>query len=199
MTLLKELIDIPEHVDKGQFVLRLTEGVTDPKGTVDAYVVTPQLERCFDDALSFIRGALQGNTSKATYLHGSFGSGKSHFMAILHLILSGDPHARGIPELAAVIQKHNSWMAGKKFLLVPYHMIAAHDVESGILGGYVDFVRRTSPQTSIPGVYLAEGLFHDAEALRQRMGDDAFFAALCEGASGDSDFGDVCWLGCRSV
>ena len=191
MTLLKELIAIPEHVDKGQFVLRLTEGVTDPKGTVDAYVVTPQLERCFDDALSFIRGSLQGNTSKATYLHGSFGSGKSHFMAILHLILSGDVHARGIPELAAVIQKHNSWIVGKKFLLVPYHMVGAHDVESGILGGYVEFIRRCHPDALVPGVYLAEGLFQDAEALRQRMGDAAFFSALSEGTSGDSDFGDV--------
>ena len=28
MTLLKDLIDIPEHIDKGQFVLRLTEGVS---------------------------------------------------------------------------------------------------------------------------------------------------------------------------
>ena len=105
MTLLKELIDIPEHIDKGQFVLRLTEGVTDPKATVATYVPTPQLVRAFDDALSFVRGSLQGATSKATYLHGSFGSGKSHFMAILHLILSGDTTARGIPELAGTIQK----------------------------------------------------------------------------------------------
>ncbi len=112
-------------------------------------------------------------------------------MAILHLILSGNSAARGIPELASVIQKHNSWIEGKKFLLVPYHMIAAHDVESGILGGYVDFVRRVHPDAPIPGVYLAEGLFKDASALRQRMGDDAFFAALSEGASADSDFGDV--------
>jgi hypothetical protein len=191
MTLLKELIDIPEHIDKGQFVLRLTEGVTDPKATVEAYVPTPQLVRCFDDALSFIRGSLQGATSKATYLHGSFGSGKSHFMAILHLILSGDTTARGIPELASVIQKHNPWIEGKTFLLVPYHMIGAHDVESGILGGYVDFVRRTHPDSPIPGVYLAEGLFRDAEALRQRMGDGPFFTALSEGAAGSSDFGDV--------
>ncbi len=43
MTLLKDLIDIPEHIDKGQFVLRLTEGVTDPQATVAAYVPTPQL------------------------------------------------------------------------------------------------------------------------------------------------------------
>ncbi len=191
MTLLKELINIPEHIDKGQFVLRLTEGVNDPQATVNSYVPTPQLVLCFDDALSFIRGSLQGATSKATYLHGSFGSGKSHFMAILHLILSGDSTARGIPELAATIQKHNPWIAGKKILLVPYHMIGAHDVESGILGGYVDFIRRTHPKAPIPGVYLAEGLFRDAEALRQRMGDAVFFSALGEGPVGDSDFGDV--------
>ena len=48
----------------------------------------------------FIRSAVQSKTSKATYLHGSFGSGKSHFMAVLHLILQGNPTARGIPELA---------------------------------------------------------------------------------------------------
>ncbi|MBL8888645.1 MAG: phage resistance protein [Planctomycetaceae bacterium] len=191
MTLLKDLIDIPEHIDKGQFVLRLTEGVTDPQATVAAYVPTPQLVLAFDDALNFIKGSVLGHTSKATYLHGSFGSGKSHFMAILHLTLSGNSAARGIPELASVIQKHNSWIEGKKFLLVPYHMIAAHDVESGILGGYVDFVRRVHPDAPIPGVYLAEGLFKDASALRQRMGDDAFFAAMSEGASADSDFGDV--------
>ncbi len=191
MTLLKELIDIPDHIDKGQFVLRLTEGVTDPQATVATYVPTPQLVRAFDDALSFVRGSLSGNTSKATYLHGSFGSGKSHFMAILHLILSGNTAARGIPELAATIQKHNPWIEGKKFLLVPYHMIGANDVESGILGGYVDFIRRTHPDAPIPGVYLAEGLFRDAQALRERMGDEAFFSALSEGASGNSDFGDV--------
>ncbi len=191
MTLLKDLIDIPEHIDKGQFVLRLTEGVTDPEATVAAYVPTPQLVLAFDDALNFIKGSLLGHTSKATYLHGSFGSGKSHFMAILHLILSGNASARAIPELAGTIQKHNSWIEGKKFLLVPYHMIAAHDVESGILGGYVDFVRRFHPDAPIPGVYLAEGLFKDASALRQRMGDEAFFAAMSEGASADSDFGDV--------
>ena len=93
-------------------------------------------------------------------------------MAVLHLILQGNAAARGIPELAPVITKHNEWIAGKKFLLVPYHMIGAHDMESGILGGYVDFIRRTHPEAPIPGVYLAEGLFRDAENLRRQMGDE---------------------------
>jgi hypothetical protein len=191
MTLLRELIDIPEYVDRGQFVLRLSEGVQDPDATIKSYVVTEQLVRCFDDALNFVKGALDARTSKASYLHGSFGSGKSHFMAVLHLILRGNAAARGIPELAQVIAKHNAWIQGKKFLLVPYHMIGAKDMESGVLGGYADFVREVHPEAPVPGVYRAEGLFQDAVRLRESMGDAGFFAQLNEGASGGGGWGDL--------
>jgi hypothetical protein len=190
MTLIKDLIIIPEHVQKGDFVLRLAEGVTKPEETLRDYVVTPELRGCFDDALAFIHSALETNTSKASYLHGSFGSGKSHFMAVLHLLLQGNPAARSIAELAPVIARHNRWSAGRKFLLVPYHMIGARDMESGILGGYVDFIRRAHPEAPIPGVYLAEGTFRDAENLRRQMGDAAFFAALGAG-SGRGGWGEL--------
>ncbi|MFN9248735.1 MAG: hypothetical protein ACK6DS_16855, partial [Planctomycetota bacterium] len=73
MTLIKDLIDIPERVQKGDFVLRLSEGVNRAEETLRDYVVTPELARCFDAALVFIQTALQGRTSKATFLHGSFG------------------------------------------------------------------------------------------------------------------------------
>src|SRR5580704_12444267 len=191
MTLIKDLIEIPDHVEKGSFVLRLAEGVNRPEETLREYVVTPELKVCYDDALNFIKSGIQTKTSKASYLHGSFGSGKSHFMAVLHLILQGNMAARGIPELASVITKHNDWIAGKKFLLVPYHMIGSADMESGILGGYVEFIRRVHPDAPIPGVYLAEGLFRDAENLRAQMGDDRFFGALGQGSSAESEFGDV--------
>ena len=77
MTLIKDLIEIPEAVHRGDFVLKLTEGVTDPQKTVADYVVTDQLARCFDDALGFIHSALVDNTSKAAYLHGSFGTARA--------------------------------------------------------------------------------------------------------------------------
>ena len=71
MTLLRELIHIPEYVQKGDFVLRLSEGVTDPAGTLNDYVVTPELARCFDDALALVREAVARRTSKARLLlHG---------------------------------------------------------------------------------------------------------------------------------
>ena len=63
-------------------------------------------------------------------------------MAILHLLLQGNPHARSISELAGVISSHNAWTASKKFLLIPYHLIAAKNLESAILGGYAEYVHR---------------------------------------------------------
>ena len=65
-------------------------------------------------------------------------------MAVLHLLLQHDARARR-HELARVCVKHD-WVQGKKFLLVPYHMIGARNMESAILGGYADHVRRAPPR-----------------------------------------------------
>ena len=82
-------------------------------------------------------------------------------------------------------------LPARSFCLVPYHMIGAIDMESGILGGYVDFLQRTHPDAPIPGVYLAEGLFQDAENLRQQMGDGPFFEALSEGTNQADGWGEL--------
>mgnify|MGYP000424548062 CR=1 FL=1 len=192
MTLIKELIKIPERVQQGDFVLRLAEDINRPEVVLDNYVVTPELATCFDSALSFIGSAVQNRTSKASYLHGSFGSGKSHFMAVLHLILQGNSAARGIPELASVIQKHNEWMGGKKFLLVPYHMIGAHDMESGVLGNYVEFMAATHKDAPTPPVYVSAAIIEQAQRERDTYGDELFFSRLNEGQGGGGDgWGDL--------
>lgn len=195
MTLIRELIAIPERVHQGDFVLKLSEGVRAAEDTLGNYVVTPQLAQAFDSALAFIQSALATRQSKAAYLHGSFGSGKSHFMAVLHLLLAGNTRARSIKELANTVAKNNSWTEGKRFLQVPYHMIGARNMESAILGGYADHVRALHPDAPIPGFYLAEGLFRDAQQLRERMGDEAFFGKLNEttggGTGGGSGWGDL--------
>ncbi|BAL23492.1 phage resistance protein [Azoarcus sp. KH32C] len=183
MPLLKDLITIPERVHQGDFVLKLSEGVSHAEQTLRDYVVTPQLAEAFNNALGFIEQAVLSGTSKAAYLHGSFGSGKSHFMAVLNLLLAGNMQARAIPELAPAVARH-TWTQGRKFLLVPYHMIGARDMESAILGQYADFVRKQHPDAPVPGFYLAEGLFSDACRMRETMGDAEFFAKLNAGAQG---------------
>jgi len=188
-TYIKDLIDLPDRVHSGDFVLKLAEGVAHPDQTLGPYVVTPELARNFDEALDFIRGAVQSNSSKAAYLHGSFGVGKSHFMAVLHLLLQQHPAAKAKEGLAEVVTRHNPWLEGKKFLLVPYHMIGQTSMEAAVLGGYVQRVRTLHPEAPIPGVYRAEGLFRDTLELRRSLGDEGFFERLNRRA--DSDWGDM--------
>src|SRR6516164_1985164 len=175
--LISDIIDVPERVRKGDFVLNLSKGVTEPEKTLDQYVVTPQLAACFEDALGFIKSSVDAANSKACYLHGSFGSGKSHFMAVLHLLLEHNTAVRSKEYLDKVCAK-NTWVEGKKFLLIPYHMIGARNMESAILGGYVDHVMQIQPTPPLPGVYLADEIFKNAQQHRQRLGDDKFFAQL---------------------
>ncbi|QBI18516.1 phage resistance protein [Egibacter rhizosphaerae] len=188
--LLRELIDLPERVSKSDYVIGLADGVADPERTLREYVVTDQLAECFDDALGLVASAVEGHASKGAYLHGSFGSGKSHFMAVLHLILQGEPAARGKPELAEPIARHAPKLDGRRFMLVPYHMVGAESMEQAILGGYVDHVRAHHPGAKLPAVYVSDGLLADAKRLRGQMGDDAFFGLLGEGG-GDEGFGDL--------
>ena len=188
-TLIKELIDIPEEVRGGDFVLKLTDGVTQPEQTLAPYVVTKQLAKCFDESLSLVKGSVDGNSSKAAYLHGSFGSGKSHFMAVLHLLLQQQTEARSKEGLEGVVSKHNDWLEGKNFLLVPYHMIGKASMEEAVLGGYVSQILKLRPDAPIPGVYKSEAIFKNARQLRNTMGDEPFFRVLNEGASSAGDGG----------
>ncbi|MFD8383137.1 phage resistance protein [Streptomyces sp. NPDC059679] len=188
--LLRDVIDIRKEVSTSDFVLQLSEATT-PEGAERAlkdYVVTERLLENFDEALSLIKAALDGHTSKASYLHGSFGSGKSHFMAVLHALLSGSPAARGRADFDPVLTKHE-WLTtdGKKFLLVPYHMLGAKAMEQRVLGGYASHVKKLHPEAPTPRVYRTDSLFEDLRTMRARMGDPAVIAGL---ASVDGDDGE---------
>ncbi len=182
----RELIEIPTQVHKSDFVLRLTDGLARAQHTVKSYVVTEALADAFHKSLSMVHGALEDGTSKATYLHGSFGSGKSHFMAILDLLLDDTDNTSGVRNLkglAPVLAEHQHWLGRRKLLMVPYHFIGATSMESAVLGGYVEFVKRRHPEASLPGVYVADGILSNAQKLRGNMGDEAFFKMLNKGAA----------------
>ncbi|MEJ7765398.1 MAG: hypothetical protein WKF86_07870, partial [Acidimicrobiales bacterium] len=194
MTLLAELIEIPSSVSQGDFVLKLGEGVADPKTTIDSYVVTPQLVRAFGDALDLVSAAVSQGKSRAAYLHGSFGSGKSHFMAVLHALLQHEPAARAKIELADVIADHDQVLLGKRFLLVPLHLIGATSLESAIFEGYLDRIGQVAPEAPLPPLFVAEPVFENADQLRATMGDGAFFAKLNSGGGGGwGDLGGSTW------
>ncbi|MCK9895423.1 phage resistance protein [Frankia sp. AgB32] len=183
--LLREVIDIPERTSDSDFVLKLTEGVTDAAATMRDYVLTDRLVGNFDEALGLIAQAVSTGASKGVYLHGSFGSGKSHFMAVLHALLRGEPAAHSFDDrLTDVLNKHGSDLAGKKFLLVPFHLLGAKSIEQRVLGGYTDHLRALRPDAPIAAVQRAGALLDEARNIRARVGDERFLAELNRAGAG---------------
>ncbi len=190
-TLLRDVIDIPTVVHQGDLVFRLADAAAHADETVRNYVVTPQLETAFADAVGLVRSAVQDRSSKAAYLNGSFGSGKSNFMGMLQLLLDGSVAARSVPELAPVVENLNQWTGDQKFLTVPFHLIGEKDLESAVFGQYVQHIQRVLPDAPPPAVYANEPLLQNADDLRSKMGDAEFFAGLSAGTTTDSGWGDL--------
>jgi phosphotransferase system HPr-like phosphotransfer protein len=188
-TLLRDVIAIPERAGAEDYVLRLTEGVqgSHRDQTVADYVVTEQLATSFDQALDLVVGALRDNNSRAAFLHGSFGSGKSHFMAVLYALLGHDVDAWSKEKLAPVVNRHDQDLTDKKILRLAYHFLDADAVEDCILGGYVEQIRALHPDCLLPAVHASDGLLADAEGLRTRMGDETFFGGLGPQAATGAD------------
>ncbi|TDB94628.1 phage resistance protein, partial [Micromonospora fluostatini] len=176
MTLLRDVIDIPTSVGDGDFVVKAAEGAD-----LRRYVVTDQLRESFAAALGSIGHAVTTGRSQAVFLHGSFGSGKSHFMAVLREILQHNPHARQIRGLAEPVLAADPWLRDRRLLTLTFHMLDARSVEQAILEGYLNQVTVLHPEAPRPAVHRSDALLDDAARLRARMGDEAFFAALHDG------------------
>ncbi|GAA5105296.1 PglY protein [Haloechinothrix salitolerans] len=187
---LRDVLRLPESVHAGDFKVDLSKGFTATESMVEDYVVTDQLQDAFRRALNLVRAALRDGSSHAAYLHGSFGAGKSHFLTVLHAILNNHPVARAKQGLQPVIDEHDEWLRGRKFLMVPYHLVGAADLDSALLGGYVRTVRELHPDAPTPAVYRSDEMLRDAENMRNTLGDDKFLELLGDGA-GAADEDDL--------
>jgi hypothetical protein len=174
---IRDLFDLPEQIRKGDFVHKLSEGVEHARETASSYVVTPAIAGAFDRALGLVAGSLRDGTSQAAYVHGSFGSGKSHFMALLSLLLEGNEDVWRIAELHALRGKHG-FVGKAKLLQLRLHMIDKAGLEEAIFGGYVEHVRRVHPAAPVPALFGDAALFDDAATMLSRIGEETFFAPL---------------------
>jgi hypothetical protein len=186
-TPLRDVLDIPEQAGAEDYVLRLTDSIEPGviARTVDEYVVTPALVDAFDAALGLVAESMTSGVSRGAFLTGSFGSGKSHFMAILHALLRHDQTARAKPELQPVIARHDDVLLDKSVLPLAFHLIGAESLEQALFQGYIRQMGRLHPRASLPALHQSDAILADAEALRAREGDERFFAGLNGEAAGD--------------
>ncbi len=185
---IRDLFDLPERVVKNDFVVRLHEGIQNADATVKNYVVTPRLVKAFDAVLALIGRALDTHTSQGAYLHGSFGSGKSHFMAVLDLLLADRRVAWEKPELHGLRSKH-AWIGRKKLLLLPVYCVNATTLEQRIFEDYLDYVRDHHPGASPPAIFRDRVLFEQARAGLAHQGDDVFFRILNKATAAKTGLG----------
>ena len=113
----------------------------------------------------------------AAYLHGSFGSGKSHYMAVLSLMLGNHPDVWAMPDFHVLRAKHE-WLKQRQILRLHFNMIDADSIEQNVFGGYVRHVQANYPTAPLPALFADSNLLRDAQNLRQRMGDGPFFQGL---------------------
>src|SRR5690625_521183 len=192
--LLKDVIHIPERAGEEDYVLRLTDSITPDAvaATLDQYVVTSDLADSFDQALGLVSESIESNVSRGAFLAGSFGSGKSHFMAVLHALLRQDPTARAKTELQSVVVRHDPQLQDKNVLPLAFHMLGANSMEQALFAGYIRQIRELHPNAPLPAVHESDALLIDAERMRTRLGDEAFFAGLNGGADeADDEWGAV--------
>ncbi|HET9619732.1 MAG TPA: hypothetical protein VFP84_00100 [Kofleriaceae bacterium] len=188
----KDLFELPEHLSKSAFVLKLAEGVEDPRTTASTYVVTPALVDAFDRALAIVGAALRDRKSEVAYLLGSFGSGKSHFMALLSLLLAGNEDAWRIPALHALREKH-AFAGQRKLLELHFHMVDRASLESAIFTEYLNTVRTRHPEAPVPALFGDDKLFAMAAEQMAELGEAKFFAPLNEGADARWGKKSVTW------
>ncbi|GAA4393356.1 hypothetical protein GCM10023153_13220 [Ornithinibacter aureus] len=198
--LLKDVIRIPEHTGAEDYVLRLTDSVGHGAAstTIDSYVVTPAIAEAFDSALGLVGEAVTSGVSRGAFLAGSFGSGKSHFMAVLHALLTHEPAARAQRDLQSVIARHDPQIEGRRFLPLAFHFLDAKSFDQAVFDGYIRQVRDLHPEAPLPALHKSDALFADADNLRERLGDEAFFGGLNQGttgvaAAGGGDAGGDVW------
>ena len=184
--LLRDVLEIPERAGTEDYVLRLTDsvGAGAVQATLDEYVVTPSLKDAFDRALGLVADAVSSGVSRGAFLAGSFGSGKSHFMAVLHALLRHEPTARAKAELQEVVARHDGVLLDRKVLPLAFHLLGASTMEQALFDGYLRQIRVLHPEAPLPALHQSDGILADAERQRQRDGDERFFAELNQAQAG---------------
>lgn len=124
--IIRDVFDLPLAIPR--CIVKIQD--FDDEGTLQEnirdYVITDtvadEMERLVD---RIVASCVRHDAGEGHYLHGSFGSGKSHFMAILGLILENNPAiwTKDHPSIAAIRQHHGSWLAQHPILVVPVYML----------------------------------------------------------------------------
>lgn len=119
--LLHPHLDLPTDVSTDAFIVRVG---ADRREDLARYVLPEAVYRQLDALLKVVGERLAQGKDIGRFLHGSFGSGKSHLMQVLAAMLRRDPvvYEVGDPRLRLLRQAH-PWLDQRRVLTVSLNMM----------------------------------------------------------------------------
>jgi hypothetical protein len=148
MTTITEAFELPrpEDIRAMGFVVKLRE--LDPNSEeveqlARDYVVTPAVEKELPRILDDMKQVFDRGEEYGRFIHGSFGSGKSHFMTMLSLLVEGAPpawkkfrpllnaHRDAKASRGGEASDHETWLTKAGLLVVRIHMLSVRGKSTG--------------------------------------------------------------------
>jgi hypothetical protein len=127
---IQDIFDLPE--ERPDFVAKIVElgDETKAREYIEQYVITERIRRAllrFTKAIVESTGLLRVGGGR--FVEGTFGSGKSHFMAFVGLILKNHPviWEKDDPAIQEIKAHFGDELAKKRFLVVPVYLMDKED------------------------------------------------------------------------
>ncbi len=184
---LRDAFDIPEHL--GDFVVRVNADPGGDAALVRDYVITPGVATELGRILQSVQDTQTRGEDLGWIVHGSFGSGKSHFLAVLSLLLENQDlaWAKPDPAIAQLAERHRPWLAGRRLLVVRENLSSADHKDKRFDRIIYEAVNKTlAAAGQAPFSYLnLEGVLEQARQEAGQYGD-AFWKGMAAAGVIDS-------------
>src|SRR5262249_20411258 len=186
------------------FVVKLREsdpGSEEVKQLVDDYVITPAVEKELPRILDDMKQVFDRGEEYGRFIHGSFGSGKSHFMMMLSLLLEGaqptwnkfrpllNSHRDAQQSKGRDAPDHEAWLARARLLVVRIHMLSVRGKSTGFdRAVYESFNVALKRRGKAPFEFLnVDTIFDEVRREAKEYGDIVWKRLEAERIIGGSD------------
>lgn len=191
-TTITDVFDLPrpEDIRAMGFVIKLSEAAPSPEEVrrlVDDYVITPTVEKELPRILDDMKQVFDRGEEYGRFIHGSFGSGKSHFMTMLSLLLENAPPAWA--KFRTLLSAHRkaqqqkgtgkgdtdpeAWLPKANLLVVRIHMLSVRGRQTGFDRAIYDgFNQALKRHRKAPFEFLnVESIFEEVRREAKSYGD----------------------------
>ena len=124
--LVRQVLDLPDEVPECVVNIRQFDDPDVLAENVRDYVITPRVAQELEGFARRLHRSVEWHEGgRGHFVHGSFGSGKSHFMATLGLVLQSHPAIwqKDHPVIQEIRTEFGDWLGSHPVMVIPVYML----------------------------------------------------------------------------